>query len=135
MVQCKICNNRTIAIFTTELLEKYSVRYDQCQNCKFIQTEHPFWLPEAYQSAMTALDVGLIWRNLEFSKLVPPILELFSQSDSSYIDYGGGYGMFVRMMRDLGYDYYLHDIYADKSNYCKYNTINHRRRRNRSNPK
>ena len=29
------------------------------------------------------------------------------------LDYGGGEGIFVRMMRDLGFNFYRHDLYAD----------------------
>jgi len=33
--------------------------------------------------------------------------------DGKFIDYGGGVGVFVRMMRDKGFDFYLYDKYAD----------------------
>jgi hypothetical protein len=124
MVDCKICGSTMSEIFDCTVMGKYKVLYFQCSSCLFIQTEEPFWLNEAYSSAMTALDVGLISRNIEFSNSVPQLLELFSLENNSYLDYGGGYGMFVRMMRDKGYDFFLFDIYAENI-YAKYFDINH----------
>jgi 2-polyprenyl-3-methyl-5-hydroxy-6-metoxy-1,4-benzoquinol methylase len=39
------------------------------------------------------------------------ICNLFDQK-SRFIDYGGGHGLFVRMMRDLGFDFYWFDKYC-----------------------
>lgn len=111
--ECNICSNSARKIFEAVVLGKYNVNYFQCEHCAFIQTDKPYWLKEAYISAITSIDVGLIYRNLHFSNIVPTILDLFSNEKDAYIDYGGGYGMFVRVMRDKGYDFYLHDIYAE----------------------
>lgn len=112
-VVCKICGDKSVKIFDAEVLGKYSVDYYQCQGCKFIQTEDPYWLSEAYSSAITAIDVGLIYRNLQLSESIPAILEHLPNPYGSFLDYGGGYGIFVRIMRDKGYDFYLYDSYAD----------------------
>ncbi|MBD1852324.1 glycosyltransferase [Cyanobacteria bacterium FACHB-502] len=36
----------------------------------------------------------------------------FFNHDAKFIDYGGGYGLFVRMMRDLGFDFYWYDKFC-----------------------
>ena len=111
---CKICSKETEKLFDKLVLGKYSITYFQCASCDFIQTEEPFWLQEAYSNAITATDVGLISRNILYSELIPPILELFSKEPSdSFLDFGGGYGMFVRIMRDKGYEFFLEDRYAE----------------------
>lgn len=110
---CNICSSKALKIFDALILGIYKTGYFQCEKCGFIQTDKPYWLKEAYVSAISSLDVGLIYRNLDFSNLVPSILDLFSGKEDAYIDYGGGYGMFVRIMRDKGYDFYLDDIYAE----------------------
>jgi hypothetical protein len=33
--------------------------------------------------------------------------------EAKFIDYGAGYGVLVRVMRDLGFDFYWHDKYCD----------------------
>jgi len=110
---CKICAHKTEFIFEGKLLKKYNIRYFRCPKCDFIQTENPFWLEEAYNSAISSLDIGLINRNLRNQLIISNIINLFFDRKNQFIDYGGGYGMFVRMMRDNGYDYYRQDIYCD----------------------
>lgn len=112
-INCHICANESLKIFDALILNKYRTDYFQCTNCGFIQTEKPTWLNEAYVSAITSIDVGLVYRNLGFSNIIPSILDIFSTEDDSYLDYGGGYGLFVRIMRDKGYDFYLQDVFAE----------------------
>ena len=77
MLNCKICGHKSHMIFEAEILRKYSVSYHKCQNCEFIQTDEPFWLGEAYSSAITSQDIGLISRNIIFSPLVENIIHCF----------------------------------------------------------
>lgn len=112
-MQCKICNSSTQVITHKHILNKYDVNYHQCSTCGFIQTDSPFWLPEAYNSAITALDIGLINRNIYFQDKIPLLIDTFFPDAAIMVDYGGGYGMFVRMMRDKGFNFYRQD------NYCK----------------
>ncbi|RZK11390.1 MAG: class I SAM-dependent methyltransferase [Flavobacterium sp.] len=112
MSKCKICGSASNKVFDTKVIGRYKVDYFQCVSCLFIQTEEPFWLKEAYESAMTALDIGLVSRNIEFSQTIPPLLDMFSNGNDAFIDYGGGYGLFVRLMRDIGFNFYLYDTYA-----------------------
>ena len=53
---------------------------------------------------------------------VPKIIEKYDTSNSIYLDYGGGYGIFVRLMRDKGFNFYLSEIYADNL-FCKHFTF------------
>ncbi|HXU26167.1 MAG TPA: class I SAM-dependent methyltransferase [Bacteroidia bacterium] len=94
-------------------MNKYDVNYHQCSSCSFVQTDDPFWLSEAYQSAITSLDIGLINRNIYLQKEIPKIIESCFPDAKIMLDYGGGYGMFVRMMRDLGYNFYRQDSYCE----------------------
>jgi hypothetical protein len=110
---CKICGNESSKLTDAQVLGKYKVVYFQCGNCGFIQTEEPYWLEEAYSSAITKLDIGLIWRNLHYSEIIEKIIKLNLNPHAKFIDYGGGYGMFVRLMRDKGFDFYRQDIYCE----------------------
>lgn len=111
-MKCKICASPSDEIFTTQVLKKYPVKYYQCQKCRFIQTQEVFWLQEAYQSAITDLDIGLVNRNIYYSKIVSRLIDKYFDASAKFIDYGGGYGMFVRLMRDEGYDFYRYDLYC-----------------------
>jgi hypothetical protein len=111
--KCKICGSLSNFIFRSKVLNKYEVSYYQCSSCKFIQMDEPFWLDEAYSSAIGVLDIGLLYRNIELSHSVENILDQFTNKEDSYLDYGGGYGVFVRLMRDKGFDFYLYDKYCE----------------------
>ncbi len=110
---CKICNTNSNFIFNKTLLGKYKINYYKCDVCKFIQTESPYWLQEAYNSAITTLDIGLPYRNWECALHVSRVLKLNFRTNKKFLDYGGGYGLFVRLMRDRGFDFYRQDIYCD----------------------
>lgn len=110
---CNICTSPIGIIFKEKVLFKYDINYFKCCECGFIQTEKPFWLKEAYETPINTSDIGLIQRNIHYSNIIPDILNICSAPNDTYLDYGGGYGIFVRIMRDKGYDFYLHDLYTE----------------------
>lgn len=112
-MNCKICNSNSSQFFQTKVLNKYDVDYFRCNNCGFIQTEEPHWLKEAYGNAITSLDIGLVDRNLYCKAEVSRIIDTLFPSAKVMLDYAGGYGLFVRLMRDAGYNFYRQDIYCE----------------------
>ena len=111
-MHCKICNNISVPFNKATILDKYSVQFFQCTNCHFIQTEDPYWLNEVYSEAINESDVGLVDRNIRLAKATYNIIHLFFDKKKEYLDYGGGYGLFVRLMRDAGIQFYRYDIYC-----------------------
>ncbi len=95
------------------LLGKYDVEYFRCTRCGLVQTEKPYWLDEAYSSAITAQDLGQVQRALERYKFTRSLILTRFDCNAKFIDYGGGYGLFVRMMRDEGFDFYRYDPYCE----------------------
>ncbi len=112
MNNCKICNGTTQVVFTTKILNKYDVTYYQCTDCDFVQTEKPYWLEEAYQNPMNFSDTGIMHRNNKFSRIVTSLIFLFFDRNKKFLDYAGGYGVFTRIMRDIGFDFYWTDPYT-----------------------
>lgn len=111
---CHICKSKCRNIFNKQVLNKYDVTYYKCLNCGFLQTEYPFWLKEAYLNKNNiAIDVGAVQRNLVLSNLTQNFIDKYFKGNNKFIDYGGGTGLFVRLMRDKGYDFYWHDIYSE----------------------
>lgn len=94
-------------------MNKYDVRYYRCSHCFFIQTETPYWLEESYASAITDLDIGLVSRNTEFAAIVTLVIHQYFNHSGRFLDFAGGYGLLVRMMRDKGFDYYRQDKYCE----------------------
>jgi 2-polyprenyl-3-methyl-5-hydroxy-6-metoxy-1,4-benzoquinol methylase len=112
-MNCKICNSPVVPFYKGNILNKYEVEYFRCNACGFIQTEEPYWLKEAYNDAIADLDIGLLDRNIAFSELVEKLILAFYPNSKHYLDYGGGYGLFVRRMRDKGFAFYRDDIYCE----------------------
>jgi hypothetical protein len=84
-----------------------------CPNCGFLQTEEPYWLDEVYRNPIDLSDTGYMQRNIVLSKKISILLRLLFNKHGSYLDYAAGYGVFVRLMRDIGFDFYWSDKYAD----------------------
>lgn len=110
---CKICNsNNLVLLFKETILGKYEAEYFQCEECYFSFPSKITWLEEAYDSALNIEDTGVMRRNLLFSKRLIPIFYLFFEKSSKFVDWGGGYGIFTRLMRDVGFDFFWSDKYA-----------------------
>ena len=109
---CKICGSVTHLVFNAKILFKYDVDYFQCKNCEFVQTEKEYWLEEAYQNSMNLTDTGIMRRNQRFSKITASLIHLFFNKRLNFLDYAGGYGVFTRIMRDMGFDFYWNDPYT-----------------------
>jgi glycosyltransferase involved in cell wall biosynthesis len=111
-MKCKICESDSHNFAQGRLLGKYDVDYYQCSNCGFVQTEEPYWLEEAYSQAIASSDVGYAYRNLMFSQISKSLLFNFFNHEARFLDYGGGYGLFVRLMRDAGFDFHWLDKFC-----------------------
>ena len=113
MDKCKICQGQTQLKFESLVLKKYKVKYFQCPDCQFLFTEEPYWLSEAYQHAINVSDTGLLSRNQYFAKQVSSLIYLFFDKNGMFLDYAGGYGIFTRLMRDIGFNFYWKDEYCE----------------------
>lgn len=110
---CKVCGQDSAFFSKAKILNKYEISCYKCPNCGFVQTEEPYWLDEAYSTAINRSDVGYVARNLVLSKVTRSLINKFFDRKAKFIDYGTGYGLFVRLMRDYGYDFYGQDKYCD----------------------
>ena len=112
-MQCPICGQKGTYIFQNIVLNKYEVSYYQCSHCRLIYTETPYWLKEAYKDAIVGTDTGLMQRNISFCVSVNTLIRKFFSTGANFLDYGGGYGIFVRMMRDVGHHFRWTDKYSE----------------------
>lgn len=106
---CCLCGSGAKYVFSNKVLGKYNVSYFKCGKCELVQTENPYWLKEAYSSAIANADTGLLSRNFILSKITAGVIYFLFDKNSKHLDYAGGYGVFTRLMRDIGYDYYWDD--------------------------
>ncbi len=111
--QCPICSNsETKELFEAVVMKRYQAKYRFCERCRFLFIEEPYWLKEAYKDPININDTGIIFRNIYLSKKSSVILYFLFKRDGKFLDYGGGYGIFTRLMRDIGFDFYWQDPYA-----------------------
>jgi hypothetical protein len=111
-MRCKICAAAAAAAFPGTMLKTYQIEYYRCPRCGFLQTEAPYWLEEAYASAISDLDLGPVNRAVGGSIIVESVIAAAFNPNARFIDWGGGYGVFTRLMRDKGYDFYWYDLYC-----------------------
>lgn len=109
---CRICTADATPFARATVLGRHEVQYFRCPACGYIQTEKPFWLQEAYTRAITDSDCGLLDRNLRYARVARSLIFFFSNRGGRFLDYGGGYGVFTRLMRDQGYDFYRYDKFC-----------------------
>ena len=112
-MKCKICKKEADPLFNALVLGKYDVKYYSCIHCGFVFTKEPYWLNEAYKNAINLNDTGLMQRNLHFSRVLSTVLYFLFDAKAKYLDYAGGYGIFTRLMRDNGFDFYWSDPYCE----------------------
>jgi 2-polyprenyl-3-methyl-5-hydroxy-6-metoxy-1,4-benzoquinol methylase len=110
--RCRVCGSEATPKFKGRILNKHDVDYSHCGNCGFLQTEEPYWLDEAYQEAINASDTGVMARCLEMSEVSASIIHTFFERRGRFLDYGGGYGILTRLMRDRGFDFYWYDPFS-----------------------
>jgi len=109
---CKICKNPANQVFYSKILSKYEIAYYHCPNCHFLFTEKPYWLAEAYKEPINRSDTGILQRNIDMAAKTGRILFYLFDYKKKSLDFGGGYGFFVRLMRDKGFDFLWDDAYT-----------------------
>ncbi len=117
--QCRLCGQEATYLLSQRVLGRHDVNYFRCPACDLIQSEQPHWLDEAYSSAISALDTGAISRNIFCTRLAVVMARLLRVKRSEpCLDYGGGHGVFSRMMRDAGYNFRWCDKYGPNLYAC-----------------
>ena len=89
------------------------MRYFLCSRCEYLFTEDPVWLSSPEVKSVSRFDTGILARNIQLSKLVSVLLKKIYEENGKFLDYGGGYGVFTRLMRDNGFDFVWHDPYSE----------------------
>jgi len=88
-----------------------------CPNCDYLYLADPSWLDKAYQDEFYG-DTGYVARNISIASKTIALFRIWkivsARMDSlpPACDIGAGLGMYARMMRDRGYDFYGIDEFA-----------------------
>lgn len=109
---CRVCRAPTQFVGAGRLLQE-EISYFECQNCGFVQTESPYWLEEAYEETINLSDTGIVARNLTNRNFVISTLLALGGLQKRVVDFAGGYGLLVRLLRDKGVDAWHSDPYCE----------------------
>ncbi len=115
---CPNCGAHGVHTIRNVLVTTKQVNTDlkHCPSCDYLYLANPTWLDIAYQDEFYG-DTGYVARNIDLAK---KSLILFrnwkaisrQKSLPAACDAGAGLGMYARMMRDNGYEFYGSDEYA-----------------------
>lgn len=110
-LRCRLCEGALAERFSLRVLAKHDVAYLQCEQCRSLQTEPPYWLDEAYRdNNLSNLDTGAVQRNLQNLAACWSIAKLLGLRN--VLDLGGGDGLLCRLLRDYEINCYVRDRYA-----------------------
>jgi hypothetical protein len=108
---CRLCDGNLSYRFNQRVLRKYDVKYFECEQCRSMQTERPYWLDEAYRNHLSSLDTGAAQRNLQNLAACYVVCTLFQIRNA--IDIGGGDGLLCRLLRDHAINCFVTDKFAN----------------------
>ena len=74
--------------------------------------DDPVWIERAHSKAISNLDTGLVSRCLSASRLISTLLFLEGKKVATGIDWGGGTGLLMRLLRDQGFQVRSYDKFA-----------------------
>jgi len=110
---CKICNSQCENIFDSVILQKYNAHYLYCRNCEFLFCDNAQeWLEEAYSESINIEDTGIMLRNNIIANNLGLLLFHLFGGSGKFLDFAGGHGFLVRLMRDAGFDFFWADAYT-----------------------
>lgn len=111
---CRLCDGPVVGVFKRLVLASHEVSYLECQNCRSLQTEEPWWLDAAYADGSLALiDTGPAWRGVNCQAIIYITARILGfRTTASVLDYGGGTGLLCRLLRDQGFDARVFDPHA-----------------------
>ena len=109
---CRVCASSTSPLGEGQLLN-LTVRYMQCSNCGYVQTERPYWLDQAYAAAINVSDTGIMVRNIANVRIVLATLYLIESLSGTVVDFAGGFGILTRLLRDYGVEAFWLDEFCE----------------------
>ena len=104
-MQCRLCGGPLEYSASGVLFGTRSVKYFRCSRCRSVALPEPDWLEQAYADAVGRLDAGIVERTLKLGNISGAIIAGDGTQSGSFLDYGGGYGLLTRLLRDRGLDF------------------------------
>jgi len=110
---CPICRGMAPWIFRHQVLLSALADMHLCSKCEYLFAAQPRWLSKAYARVINAMDTGCLARAVDLRNQTALPIFLISGGREPWLDYGAGHGVYVRLMRDIGFDFYWNDPLAE----------------------
>lgn len=110
---CPICTDKSVYFDEAQVLGKYLAVFSRCTSCGLVFANDPYWLNEAYVSVYADADLGAANRSISNAATATALIRMLRLGKRPGLDFGGGSGLFVRLMRDRGFDFWLREPYAE----------------------
>ena len=111
--RCGLCRAPTTAAFTLRVRGSFDGTYERCDGCGSLQVRNPDWMGDAYRGAFTGEDTGAVQRTIYNQMVISWLYKLLRlRRSASLLDFGGGEGLLVRLLRDIGINATFHDRYG-----------------------
>lgn len=111
-MKCKVCGGAAGQLFSKKIRTKHTGIYYKCQVCEFLFVGNVSWIEEAYATSINDVDTGYVQRNLIIARFLNIYLPNSFKLKNTCLDFAGGYGLLVRLMRDLKFNYFWQDKYT-----------------------
>ena len=119
--KCPICHSQVRDFSQLLIRGKFEGRYLKCTSCNFIHAENPNWLEGSFTDVLNNLDIGSVDRCNIVADFVEVLANSLKVDNPKVLDWGGGYGLLTRILRDRGvrcthYDPYTEPLFAENIN-------------------
>jgi len=109
---CAVCSSKSKFLFSYVVKGEHPASLHECLSCSFTFVKNPHWLAASFSSELNDLDIGSVDRCLVLADFVQVLIQSMNNPNRRFLDWGGGYGLLARIMRDRGVDFISHDIYT-----------------------
>jgi hypothetical protein len=109
--ECPACGRATVRHQEIEIRGEAAELY-RCPACGLYYFPEPTWLDAVYAEPISDLDIGLATRCINHARIVEAVLRSEKLQRRSHLDYGGGYGLLTRLLRDRGIDMRHYEPYT-----------------------
>lgn len=110
--RCRACGNELTPAVRLPVRQVPTDLY-RCERCGLHEFPAPDWLDAAYTDPIAAIDVGIATRCFYAARVTEALVRAEKLGRRRHLDYGGGYGLLTRHLRDRGIDMYHQDPLAE----------------------
>jgi hypothetical protein len=105
IITCPICQSPTFRLFTVMIQFENSRDLYRCPKCGFSFYPSQDWINGSFSDELNSLDVGSVERVLLVCDFLSEFIYSEKLTEAKFLDYGGGYGLQTRIMRDRGFNF------------------------------